>query len=29
VIARLTGAPPEQARLDGAIAQALSARGVG
>ncbi len=29
VIARLTGAPPEQARLDGAIATALSARGVG
>ncbi len=29
VIARLTGAAPEQARLDGAIAQALSARGVG
>jgi len=29
VIARLTGAQPEQARLDGAIAQALSARGVG
>jgi F-type H+-transporting ATPase subunit b len=29
VIARLTGAVPEQARLDGAIARALSARGVG
>jgi F-type H+-transporting ATPase subunit b len=29
VITRLTGAPPEQARLDGAIAHALSARGVG
>ncbi len=29
VIARLTGATAEQARLDGAIAQALSARGVG
>jgi len=29
VIARLTGAAPEQARLDGAIAQALSLRGVG
>jgi F-type H+-transporting ATPase subunit b len=29
VIARLTGAPPEQARLDGAIAAALSARGFG
>jgi F-type H+-transporting ATPase subunit b len=29
VIARLTGTPPEQARLDGAIAAALSARGVG
>jgi F-type H+-transporting ATPase subunit b len=29
VIARLTGAQPEQSRLDGAIAAALSARGVG
>jgi F-type H+-transporting ATPase subunit b len=29
VIARLTGSPPEQARLDGAIAAALSARGFG
>ena len=29
VVARLTGAPPEQARLDGAIGHALSARGVG
>ncbi|HVC62103.1 MAG TPA: F0F1 ATP synthase subunit B' [Acetobacteraceae bacterium] len=29
VISRLTGAPPEQARLDGAIAAALSARGAG
>ncbi len=29
VIARLTGVAPDQARLDGAIAQALSARGVG
>jgi F-type H+-transporting ATPase subunit b len=29
VIARLTGIPPEQARLDGAIAAALTARGVG
>lgn len=29
VIARLTGAQPEQSRLDGAIARALSARGVG
>jgi F-type H+-transporting ATPase subunit b len=29
VIARLTGAAPEQALLDGAIATALSARGVG
>jgi F-type H+-transporting ATPase subunit b len=29
VIARLTGAAPEPARLDGAIARALSARGVG
>ena len=29
VITRLTGAPPEHARLEGAIAAALSARGVG
>jgi F-type H+-transporting ATPase subunit b len=29
VITRLTGAAPEQARLDGAIARALSARGAG
>jgi F-type H+-transporting ATPase subunit b len=29
VIARLTGAPAEPARLDGAIARALAARGVG
>lgn len=29
VIARLTGVTPDQARLDGAIARALSARGVG
>jgi F-type H+-transporting ATPase subunit b len=29
VIARLTGAAPDRARLEGAIAQALSARGVG
>ncbi|HUB46722.1 MAG TPA: F0F1 ATP synthase subunit B' [Acetobacteraceae bacterium] len=29
VITRLTGAPPEQARLNGAIGAALSARGVG
>ena len=29
VIARLTGAPAEPARLDGAITRALSARGVG
>lgn len=29
VVTRLTGAPPEPARLDGAIRSALSARGVG